>query len=36
MTVDMLRSVGAQVDEPESGGEPDVWRVSPPPCWAAT
>ncbi|WP_241195099.1 3-phosphoshikimate 1-carboxyvinyltransferase, partial [Streptomyces sp. ADI93-02] len=29
MTVDMLRSVGAQVDEPESGGEPDVWRVSP-------
>jgi 3-phosphoshikimate 1-carboxyvinyltransferase len=29
MTVDMLRSVGAQVDEPESGGEPNVWRVSP-------
>ncbi|MFV0127898.1 3-phosphoshikimate 1-carboxyvinyltransferase [Streptomyces sp. HMX112] len=29
MTVDMLRCVGAQVDEPETGGEPDVWRVSP-------
>ena len=29
MTVDMLRRVGAQVDEPETGGEPDVWRVSP-------
>ncbi|MCK8677337.1 MULTISPECIES: 3-phosphoshikimate 1-carboxyvinyltransferase [Streptomyces] len=29
MTVDMLRAVGAQVDEPETGGEPDVWRVSP-------
>ncbi|WP_274561880.1 3-phosphoshikimate 1-carboxyvinyltransferase [Streptomyces spiramyceticus] len=29
MTVDMLRSVGAQVDTPESGGEPNVWRVSP-------
>ncbi|KIF79214.1 3-phosphoshikimate 1-carboxyvinyltransferase [Streptomyces sp. 150FB] len=29
MTVDMLRGVGAQVDEPETGGEPDVWRVSP-------
>ncbi|WP_175407410.1 3-phosphoshikimate 1-carboxyvinyltransferase [Streptomyces sp. TRM64462] len=29
MTVDMLRAVGAQVDEPESGGEPNVWRVSP-------
>ncbi|GBQ00559.1 3-phosphoshikimate 1-carboxyvinyltransferase [Streptomyces spongiicola] len=27
MTVDMLRAVGAQVDEPETGGEPDVWRV---------
>ncbi|WP_432074854.1 3-phosphoshikimate 1-carboxyvinyltransferase [Streptomyces wuyuanensis] len=27
MTVDMLRTVGAQVDEPETGGEPDVWRV---------
>jgi 3-phosphoshikimate 1-carboxyvinyltransferase len=29
MTVDMLRAVGAQVDEPETGGEPDVWRVTP-------
>lgn len=29
MTVDMLRRVGAQVDEPETGGEPNVWRVSP-------
>ncbi|WP_328887169.1 3-phosphoshikimate 1-carboxyvinyltransferase [Streptomyces sp. NBC_00316] len=29
MTVDMLRTVGAQVDEPETGGEPNVWRVSP-------
>ncbi|MEU6121469.1 3-phosphoshikimate 1-carboxyvinyltransferase [Streptomyces sp. NPDC047123] len=29
MTVDMLRAVGAQVDEPESGGEPNVWRVTP-------
>ncbi|WP_406863040.1 3-phosphoshikimate 1-carboxyvinyltransferase [Streptomyces sp. HUAS MG47] len=29
MTVDMLRVVGAQVDEPETGGEPNVWRVSP-------
>ncbi|MFI1309319.1 3-phosphoshikimate 1-carboxyvinyltransferase [Streptomyces albidoflavus] len=29
MTVDMLRRVGAQVDEPESGGEPNVWRVTP-------
>lgn len=28
MTVDMLRAVGAQVDEPETGGEPNVWRVS--------
>ncbi|MFD7224286.1 3-phosphoshikimate 1-carboxyvinyltransferase [Streptomyces sp. NPDC059892] len=28
MTVDMLRGVGAQVDEPETGGEPNVWRVS--------
>ncbi|MEU2153960.1 3-phosphoshikimate 1-carboxyvinyltransferase [Streptomyces sp. NPDC019396] len=27
MTVDMLRAVGAQVDEPETGGEPNVWRV---------
>ncbi|MEO3975857.1 3-phosphoshikimate 1-carboxyvinyltransferase [Streptomyces sp. CAU 1734] len=29
MTVDMLRAVGAQVDEPETGGEPNVWRVAP-------
>ncbi|MGP3982696.1 3-phosphoshikimate 1-carboxyvinyltransferase [Streptomyces sp. KR80] len=29
MTVDMLRTAGAQVDTPESGGEPNVWRVSP-------
>ncbi|MDJ0462141.1 3-phosphoshikimate 1-carboxyvinyltransferase [Streptomyces sp. H27-C3] len=29
MTVDMLRAVGAQVDSPESGGEPNVWRVAP-------
>ncbi|MCK7624052.1 3-phosphoshikimate 1-carboxyvinyltransferase [Streptomyces sp. RS10V-4] len=29
MTVDMLRSVGAQVDTPEAGGEPGVWRVTP-------
>ncbi|MBB4891396.1 3-phosphoshikimate 1-carboxyvinyltransferase [Streptomyces olivoverticillatus] len=29
MTVDMLRAAGAQVDTPESGGEPNVWRVSP-------
>ncbi|MFI6687168.1 3-phosphoshikimate 1-carboxyvinyltransferase [Streptomyces sp. NPDC050485] len=29
MTVDMLRCVGAQVDEPETGGEPNMWRVSP-------
>ncbi|MFI6418803.1 3-phosphoshikimate 1-carboxyvinyltransferase [Streptomyces sp. NPDC050842] len=29
MTVDMLRAVGAQVDEPEHGGEPNVWRVAP-------
>ncbi|MEU3754697.1 3-phosphoshikimate 1-carboxyvinyltransferase [Streptomyces olivoreticuli] len=28
MTVDMLRMAGAQVDTPESGGEPNVWRVS--------
>ncbi|GAA1903845.1 3-phosphoshikimate 1-carboxyvinyltransferase [Streptomyces sodiiphilus] len=28
MTVEMLRRVGAQVDTPESGGEPDVWRVT--------
>ncbi|MFG2192953.1 3-phosphoshikimate 1-carboxyvinyltransferase [Streptomyces sp. NPDC048639] len=29
MTVDMLRTVGAQVDTPEAGGEPNVWRVKP-------
>ncbi|MFJ6487664.1 3-phosphoshikimate 1-carboxyvinyltransferase [Streptomyces californicus] len=29
MTVEMLRAVGAQVDEPETGGERNVWRVSP-------
>ncbi|GAA1968127.1 3-phosphoshikimate 1-carboxyvinyltransferase [Kitasatospora viridis] len=29
MTVDMLRLAGAQVDAPEDGGEPGVWRVSP-------
>ncbi|MFI8960928.1 3-phosphoshikimate 1-carboxyvinyltransferase [Streptomyces sp. NPDC053493] len=29
MTVDMLRAVGAQVDEPEHGGRPNVWRVAP-------
>ncbi|MCG7528257.1 3-phosphoshikimate 1-carboxyvinyltransferase [Streptomyces sp. OfavH-34-F] len=29
MTVDMLRAVGARVDEPETGGEPNVWRVAP-------
>ncbi|WP_327353541.1 3-phosphoshikimate 1-carboxyvinyltransferase [Streptomyces sp. NBC_01304] len=29
MTVDMLRTAGAQVDEPETGGEPNVWRVTP-------
>lgn len=28
MTVDMLRAVGAQVDEPQTGGEPNVWRVA--------
>ncbi|MFF5423120.1 MULTISPECIES: 3-phosphoshikimate 1-carboxyvinyltransferase [unclassified Streptomyces] len=28
MTVDMLRAVGAQVDEPEHGGAPNVWRVT--------
>ncbi|MDI3417048.1 3-phosphoshikimate 1-carboxyvinyltransferase [Streptomyces luteolus] len=31
MTVDMLREVGAQVEEPESGGEKDVWKVAPGP-----
>ncbi|UQX02906.1 3-phosphoshikimate 1-carboxyvinyltransferase [Streptomyces sp. RerS4] len=29
MTVEMLRAAGAQVDTPESGGEKNVWRVSP-------
>ncbi|MBB1242813.1 3-phosphoshikimate 1-carboxyvinyltransferase [Streptomyces durbertensis] len=29
MTVDMLRAAGAQVDTPESGGEANVWRVTP-------
>ncbi|WP_103503857.1 3-phosphoshikimate 1-carboxyvinyltransferase [Streptomyces sp. SM14] len=29
MTVDMLRRAGAQVDAPESGGEENVWRVTP-------
>ncbi|WP_326598905.1 3-phosphoshikimate 1-carboxyvinyltransferase [Streptomyces sp. NBC_01803] len=29
MTVDMLRKAGAQVDSPDSGGEPNVWRVTP-------
>lgn len=29
MTVDMLRTAGIQVEGPESGGEPDVWRVAP-------
>ncbi|GAA3180954.1 MULTISPECIES: 3-phosphoshikimate 1-carboxyvinyltransferase [Streptomyces] len=29
MTVDMLRAAGAQVDTPEAGGEPNVWRVTP-------
>jgi 3-phosphoshikimate 1-carboxyvinyltransferase len=29
MTIDMLRKAGAQVDAPEDGGEPNVWRVTP-------
>jgi 3-phosphoshikimate 1-carboxyvinyltransferase len=29
MTIDMLRAAGAQVDAPEDGGEPGVWRVTP-------
>ncbi|MDT0306310.1 3-phosphoshikimate 1-carboxyvinyltransferase [Streptomyces sp. DSM 44917] len=29
MTVDMLRRAGAQVDTPDAGGEPGVWRVTP-------
>ncbi|AXK31520.1 3-phosphoshikimate 1-carboxyvinyltransferase [Streptomyces armeniacus] len=28
MTIDMLRAAGAQVDAPEDGGVPDVWRVT--------
>lgn len=28
LTIDMLRAAGAQVDAPEDGGEPDVWRVA--------
>ncbi|MFM9366854.1 3-phosphoshikimate 1-carboxyvinyltransferase [Streptomyces sp. Da 82-17] len=31
MTVDMLREVGAQVTDPESGGEANVWKVAPGP-----
>ncbi len=29
MTVEMVRSAGAQVDAPEDGGERNVWRVTP-------
>ena len=29
MTVEMLRAAGAQVDTEESGGAPNVWRVTP-------
>jgi 3-phosphoshikimate 1-carboxyvinyltransferase len=29
MTIEMLRAAGAQVDAPEDGGEPGVWRVTP-------
>lgn len=29
MTVEMLRAAGAQVDTAESGGAPNVWRVTP-------
>ncbi|WP_240662446.1 3-phosphoshikimate 1-carboxyvinyltransferase [Streptomyces sp. WAC 06738] len=29
MTVEMLRGAGAEVDAPEDGGEPHVWRVAP-------
>jgi 3-phosphoshikimate 1-carboxyvinyltransferase len=29
MTVEMLRAAGAEVDAPEDGGEPNVWRVAP-------
>uniref|UniRef100_UPI0015F020F1 3-phosphoshikimate 1-carboxyvinyltransferase n=1 Tax=Streptomyces phytophilus TaxID=722715 RepID=UPI0015F020F1 len=29
MTVEMLRAAGAEVEAPEDGGEPNVWRVAP-------
>ncbi|RAJ71451.1 3-phosphoshikimate 1-carboxyvinyltransferase [Streptomyces sp. Amel2xB2] len=29
MTTAMLREAGVQVDAPEDGGKPDVWRVAP-------
>lgn len=29
MTTEMLREAGAQVETPEDGGKPDVWRVAP-------
>ncbi len=29
MTVEMLRAAGAEVETPEDGGEPNVWRVAP-------
>ncbi|EST38625.1 3-phosphoshikimate 1-carboxyvinyltransferase [Streptomycetaceae bacterium MP113-05] len=29
MTVEMVRAAGAQVDAPEDGGAPNVWRVTP-------
>lgn len=29
MTIEMIRAAGGQVDAPEDGGEPDVWRVTP-------
>ncbi|MCF6523454.1 3-phosphoshikimate 1-carboxyvinyltransferase [Streptomyces sp. JJ36] len=28
MTIEMVRAAGGQVDAPEDGGEPDVWRVT--------
>ncbi|MGW7350616.1 3-phosphoshikimate 1-carboxyvinyltransferase [Streptomyces sp. NPDC054784] len=28
MTIEMLRAAGAQVDAPEDGGAPDLWRVT--------
>ncbi|MHA4819103.1 3-phosphoshikimate 1-carboxyvinyltransferase [Streptomyces aculeolatus] len=31
MTVEMLRAAGAEVEAPEDGGEPNVWRVAPGP-----